>query len=610
MPLAVSLEAPPEKPVTTPESAAPRGVFAAALLSAAALAGCIYMLQRGRDPEKAVLMTGILFAAILAFIPGAYLLRSGRRASPATSGLLFLTTCSILLLASYLFSVSWYVFFPADFLTWSESDFVNDILKFSSGYPIYTPQVNNDSFVYVPGPQLVTYLLAWLAGKSGSIPAFRVIQLIYTAAAAWIATLCCRQILRLAWPGLGVITSWLWNCFWYATLLLIATNSLTNPFVHNLHGDALAQLMTIVAFYLVLRYAETRSRAVLAAMTVLPAAGFLVKQSLMLWAAWNAGFVAVRRRSWKWAIGFAAIAILLLGVTFGICYAIWGAPFVFWIFSVMGHHPVSPLRSFQHLLAVWPFFVAGLLGGMAMLQGRNHKLLLSAWLIWLGVIVSETYTSGIAWMTNHIGPGSLISGVWLMAGLASVWESATALRNRAAERWLRAAALTCAVALFFSGMGLVRIPVRALPADAYRYVRDIERQFEGQPANRVLLDAGSWVYMKDRVIMRDRAPAIGELGGTGTGDFSGILSRIEAKHYSKILVRGFHASDFVYDYFLWSKSSGIRHGLLDNYRETGTIRAAEAYSYARNWAEDPYYFGEITILEPKTSSSQPSSKGL
>src|ERR1051325_8589417 len=213
-------------------------------------------------------------------------------------------------------------------------------------------------------------------------------------------------------------------------------------------------------------------------------------------------------------------------------------------------------------------------------------------------------------MTNHIGPGSLIAGVWLLAGLASVWDSATAMRNRAAERWLRTAALTCGIALFFSGMGLVRIPVRAVPADAYRYVRDIERQFEGQPANRVLLDAGSWVYLKDRVIMRDRAPAIGALGGTGTGDFSGILSRIAAKHYSKILVRGFDATDFVYDYFLWPKSSGIRQALLDNYRETGKIRAVEAYNYARNWAEDPYYFGEITILEPKPSSSLPSSQGL
>jgi hypothetical protein len=102
--------------------------------------------------------------------------------------------------------------------------------------------------------------------------------------------------------------------------------------------------------------------------------------------------------------------------------------------------------------------------------------------------------------------------------------------------------------------------------------------------------------------MGDRAPSIGELGGTSTGDFSGILSRISGKRYSRILVRGLDAPDFVYDYFLWSKPSGIRQALLDNYRKVRTIRGVEAKSYARNWAEDPYYFGEITVLEPKAGS--------
>ena len=54
------------------------------------------------------------------------------------------------------------------------------------------------AFTYVPGPQLLTYLLAWLSGQGISIAAFRVIQVIYTAVAAFMATLCCRQILRLA----------------------------------------------------------------------------------------------------------------------------------------------------------------------------------------------------------------------------------------------------------------------------------------------------------------------------------------------------------------------------------------------------------------------------
>jgi len=576
---------------------------AGVLLAAVVLAGFAHLIQAGRDAERGVLLTACVFGAILAAIPAIYLLRERRTADPAKLGLLVATGCAVLLLAGYLFSISGYLFFPADFLTWSESDFVNDILKFSVGYPLYSPQVNNDSFVYSPGSQLLTYLLGWLSGQGISIAAFRVIQLIYTAAAAFMATLCCRRILRMAFPDLAAGRSWLWNSFWYAVLLLVATNSITNPFIHNLHGDALAQLATITAYYFLLQYAETRSRAALAGMALMVPAGFLVKQSLVAWAGWYGAFLVIWDRAWKRILVFAAAAGVQIGATLGVCYAIWGSTFFYWAFYVMGHHPISPLRSFQHMLTAWPYFAAILLGGAAVLLGRNRKVLVGVWLVGLLVIASETYTSGIAWMLNHIGPGSLIAGVWFLAGLASVWNSATAQRGwDTGEHWIRATALTAAVLLFFSGLGLVRIPVRAIPDDAYRYVRDIEREFQGQPASQVLLDAGSWVYLKDRVIMGDRAPSIGELGGTNTGDFSGIIARVSGKRYSRILVRGLHAPDFVYDYFLWSKPSGIRQALLDNYREVRTIRGVEANSYARNWAEDPYYFGEITVLEPKAGS--------
>ena len=180
----------------------------------------------------------------------------------------------------------------------------------------------------------------------------------------------------------------------------------------------------------------------------------------------------------------------------------------------------------------------------------------------LGILLTETYTSGIAWMLNHMGPGCLLAGIWFFAGLASVWNSiASSQTSTLAQSWIRIAAAAAVVALLFNGMGLVRIPLRPIPDDAYRYVHEIERAFEGHSTERVLLDAGTWVYRRDKVIMRDRCPSIGERGFTGTGDFSALLSRVAARHYSKILVRGFHAPDFIYDYYLWPKSSGIRQAL-------------------------------------------------
>jgi hypothetical protein len=575
---------------------------AGALVAALALACCIHGLQTVLQPrnERAVLATGFFFAAILAVAVGGYVLRRRREARPDVACLTFLTVYSVLLLAIYFFLVSWYVFFPADIWIWAEGDFVNDILKFSVGYPLYTAPVNGDSFHYVPGPQLLTYLLAWLAGKGGSIPAYRVIQVVYTALAAFAATLCCRRILRMARPESPALQGWMWNSFCYATLLLAATNSITNSFAYNLHADALAQLANLVAFYLLLDFIETRSRRALVAMTLLIPIGFLIKQNILIWGLLYAGFLVLWDRSWKRLAIFVIGASVLLGATIGLCYAMWGQPFLFWVFQEMSKHTVSPLRAFQHALDSWTYFAAVLLGGITLLRGRKPDALFGAWLVSAGLLTVEAYTSGIEWMLNHLGPGSLIACVWFLAGLASVWKDILEPRQRALpEDWIRAGAVAASVALLFSGMGMMRIPLRPVSEDAYRYVRDIERQFQGQDASRVLLDSGTWVYAPNRVIMGDRADVLASQAITGGGDFSGFLSRIAARHYSKILIRNLHEPDCWYENSLWPKPTGIRQALLDNYLETGHIRAAEGPTDVKNWAVEPHLFGEIAILQPK-----------
>jgi hypothetical protein len=576
-------------------------VCAAGILSAAlALAGAIGVLQAGRPAERAVQLTGALLVGILGALAAGYFLRVKETARPSEAGIICLSGVAFVLVAVYFFWVASYVFYPGDFLIWSEGDFVNDILKFSVGYPIYSAPANNDSYTYVPGAQLLTYFLAWVVGKANSIAAYRVIQVCYTALAAFMATLSCRRLLRMTWPGLRALDSWVWNSFWYATLLLAATNLITNKFTHNLHGDALAQLATVTAFYLLLRYIETGSTRVLIAMALVVPAGYMVKQSVVIWGGCYCVFLAVWGRQWKRTLSFAASVGLLCGATLAMCYALWGAPFFHWTYYVLKEHAVNPLRSFQHAMDAWAYYAAGLLGGIAVLRGRSKSPLVGAWLASLVVLTAETYTSGFAWMLNHMGPGSLLATVWFLAGLTSVWESVTDAKEApAAENWLRAGVLTAAVMLLFNGMGLIRIPLQPLTPDTIRYAHDIERQFQNLPASRVLVDIGTWVYLKDRVVMRDRGPVIGEVGCSLTGDYSGTLARIGAKRYSKILVRGYNSYDFVYDYFLWSKSSGIRKALQENYRETGKIPAAQGNTFLKDWAQDPYYFGEISILEPK-----------
>jgi hypothetical protein len=594
--------APPRSPavparVVGPPSNLPALAAVGVLAISVLLAVLIYFIQAEKAPDAAVMQVAVLFGAILVAAPGFYVLKNRTATTPAGTALVFLATCSVLLLAIYFFRVSWYVFFPADFLTWSEGDFVNDMLKFSVGYPLFTPQVNNDSFEYVPGAQLLTYFIAWTVGKAGSIPAYRVIQVCYTAGAAYLALLCWRKLSRLA--GLSEhLNFWLWDAFAYAALFLIATNSITNPFSHNLHGDALAQLATLAAYYLLLVYIETRSAWALAAMALVAPVGFMVKQSLTAWAGWYGGFLAFWGNSFRRLVVFLASTLVLCAAVAGACYAIWGPSFYFWTVFVLSKDGVSPLRSFQHLLDAWTYFAAGILGGAALLSGRFREPLLGAWLVWLAVLLAETHTSGIAWMLNHMGPGCLIAGIWFLAGFARLWQRSELSRN-----WVTCGSALAVVMLMFNGMGLIRIPLRPVSDDAYRYVRDIEQQFKGQPAGQILMDTGTWTYWNSKIVMGDRGPGIGDRGHSGIGDFSGIISRITAKRYSKILMRGFHDRDFIYDYYLWPKSSGIRQALIENYRETGRIPAAQGPAAVPNWAEDPYYFGEITILEPKITTA-------
>jgi hypothetical protein len=572
------------------------GVLAVAL----ALAVGIDALQRGKSPEGAVMETGLLVAALIFAPLIAYFYRRRSIARPETAGLIFLSTCSIALLGIYFFWVSSYVFFPADMLIWSEGDFVNDILKFTIGYPIYSPQVNNDSLNYVPGAQLLTYFLACLFGKAGSIPAYRVLQLCYAAGAAFLATLCSRRILRLAVPDVERGIGHLWNVLWFSVLLLIATNSLTNGFAHNLHADSLAEMANVAAFYLLLCYIENRATRHLVLMAAMVAGGFFIRQNLVLWGAFYFGFLAVWDRSWKRCLAFAAGAVAALGAAIAGCFAIWGQPFYYWVFYILTKHPKSPLRALLHGLDAWTYFVILFAAAPLLLRGRYRGRLFTAWIITFLLLASETYTSGLGWTLNHLGPGSLLAGVWFLAALASVWKQITdPVSVERSQKWLRAGALTAGIALLFQGLGFVRIPQKQLSADAYRYVDDIQKQFQGVPSDRVLLDLGTWVYWKDKVVMKDRSPSIGARGYAGVGDFSGMLQRIASKRYAKILVHGYNDFDFVYDYFLFPKSTGIRQALKDNYRETGSIRAATGPPEVKNWAQDPYYFGEITILEPR-----------
>jgi hypothetical protein len=551
------------------------------------------------SPEISVFAIGILSAFILLIPAVIYLVINRKHLNPDYLGLIILVSVLAVLVAIYIFQTVDEVTLPADILIWSESDFVNDMLKHRVGYPLYTEQSNNESFIYTPGAPWLTYQLARLLGSGNAIPEFRLMQVRFTLLAVFLAVFCSYRLVQFSSAASGGRNLKYWGAYGLPFLLLLATNTLTNPFVHNLHNDALALLISIFAYWLVLEYMTSRKRWIVMLMALLPGLSFMVKQSLAVWAVLFMIYLyfVQEPRSLRRVLVFGLFAFGGVGLAVFLGYTIWGEHFIYWTFFVLWEHPRSILRSFQHLLDAWVFFGIGLFAGYVLLRGKRFKSLFWAWFIWLALFMIETQTSGVAWMMNHMGPACVIAGIWFIPAVIRSFPTRIAepIRDISPQSWLRTALKASLLGLLLSGLYVVRVPVKSLPDDVYRYIKEIEHQFSGMQAERVLLDAGTWVYAGEGIIMKDRAPSIGDRGLGEIGDFSGIIGRIEDRYYSKILLRNLNSPDFWYDHYLWKNPSGIREALLENYTESGRIEAVSS----RVFGEDvQYLFQDISILVP------------
>jgi hypothetical protein len=204
-------------------------------------------------------------------------------------------------------------------------------------------------------------------------------------------------------------------------------------------------------------------------------------------------------------------------------------------------------------------------------------------------------------MLNHMGPGSMIAGIWFMAALPRLWMLAFRDETTQSHTWLRVGIAVSIVGLLFSGLGVIRIPLPPFSDDAYRYIKEINREFQGHVPDDVLLDVGTWKYLQAGVVMKDRSPSIGERGYTETGDFSGMIRRLQQRRYAKILVRDLHSPDLQYDHAIWRQSSGIKRALLEYYREIGSINNVEDVPW-KNFGQQvsTLNFRTISILMPKS----------
>ena len=365
-----------------------------------------------------------------------------------------------------------------------------------------------------------------------------------------------------------------------------------NKFVHCLHPDALALLVSVGIFLALVCYLRSPTWAGLLLLAVGPAAGFLTNQFLVSWGAVIALVLLLDRPGdWKRLVVFLAAAAAFLAAAVGACYLIWGEPFMFWAFQAWvwprkqiffgpGSFGFSIARMADHTLQAWFPLAVGVVGGWLLLRGERVRRLGPLWAGWAALVASEAFSSGAGWVElYHFGPGVVLGAVWLLAALPDFWHGSTPGGPGRAARGVGGVAVVMTVLLALQAVpgasAAPRSPQRRPTPDLDRYVAAVEQEFDGLPPDRVLLDVGNWVYLPHGVLQRDRAVSLGEQPPMEMYEnLHALRDRLRARAYDKVLVRDFHTPNFLYDYGLWSQSSGVRAALLEHYTEVRTIPAA------------------------------------
>ena len=506
---------------------------------------------------------------------------------------------AIALVVFFILVIKPLVFLPADILMWEETDFVGNMIKFNIGAPLYTAPSDSNSLIYNPAAFLLTYAIAWLIGQTKSIAVFRLIQIGFVVCAAIIATNCTNKLRRLAFPELTTRYAKTWTVFTFFGLFLAATAPDSNKFVYVLHVDALSLLVSIFSFWMMLRYAENENVKNLLLMAICPTIGFLTKQFLISWIGVMFIFLLIQHPKNFKRIGlFLGLSGLLVAIVYGICYLIWGDNYIFWAYEVMGGprkqivfspdgHSISLSRGIDHLLRIWLDIFVGVIGIWLLIRKGEIRRFGALAVAWIVLVASEAVSSGAGWsVLYHFGPGVVVGGIFMFAALPQFWEIKVENDSYSIiKKWAHAIVMIVAVIAIFTAWKVMPtgdknearyIRATQLSSDVNRYIADIEREFEGLPTDKVLLGVGSWVYLRDDVLQKDRAVSLADQPYSGNyKNFDVTVERIRNKTYQKILVHDFDSPFFLYEWHDWAKPSGFKNALIENYVEIKRIEAPE-----------------------------------
>lgn len=520
-----------------------------------------------------------------------------------TFGIAALASASTLLALMTLNYLAPCIALPVDLASFSESPFVNDIVKLRLGLAIYTPVADNNSYPYTPGAQIVTYAISWMLGGQDSIPFYRTVQFTYVLLASVVATAACDQLAR-CFHGESYRHRAAWPFVWLPLLVLVSVDPRFNLYNHSLHNDGLALLIAMCAFWLLTRHALTGRTWLLLPMALIPAIGFLVKQNQLVWAGiFGLYFIVSGTIAWRHIIAFAFATAACIAGALGLFYGLWGDAGTYWIFRALGDKQVSLYRSILHLFEAGMYAAIGLAAGWVLLadaDARPSRRNVALWSCWLVLFAIEAYTSGLGFVTNHLGPGVMIAVCFLFVALVKLWPQADASTGRP-TLWFRTCSAAAIIILVTGAIGHLRDPRSPIPDDVRRYVADVEAEFAGHAASDVLMDTGTWVYLKHGVLMKDRsAPVslhIGANQDVNQAALTDTVSRIRGRTYAKILARQLDTEHTWYDF--QNRGSGVKDAIFENYSVVRRIPGVRGL----NTPWPAHLFAEILVLAPKHAAT-------
>lgn len=581
-------------------------VIVETLLAAVGMFLALRRIAGASSGESTALAWGVLAAAAVVGGVIVVLLARGRRLVRGSVPLAIAASITWVMALGTLYQVSCYLSIPADILSFAESNYVADIIRFSRGEGLFSRPGDNNSYPYSPGSQLVTYAVARALGRGDSVPWLRYVQFSYVVAAAAAATAATDCLARKFAPPSRLAPRPLWWSLWLPALFLLCTEPRFNLYTHSLHNDGLALLVSMLAAWMLAGYALRPQGWLLGWMVVLPAAGFMVKQNQLLWGGvFVLYFLVSGQLRWRSIALLAAGMGLVLLATIAICERAWGEPYWYWVIEALGGKQISLARSLRHLLMCGLYANLGLAAGWALvLRPGTDRVAVALWLTWLLPFGLAAFTSGLGYQTNHLGPGVVLAGGWALAALAVHWPQ-LAPGGSLGLYYARTSILSGGIVLALGGMGFLREPVNPVPADVGRYIEAIEGEFSGLPPEQVLLDAGSWVYVPGRIVMKDRSPSVSVHGGDNQPEVShqylaDTIARLRAKTYRRVLAREIDTQRSWYDFN--NRGTGVKQALLENYHEVRRIPGVEVDAW---WPK--HLLTEVVVLEPNDSASGAST---